>query len=261
MTQSVYQDFNGPIAEIVLNRPQKRNALSIDMWAAIPPLIDQAENNKEIKVVILHGGDAGNFAAGADISEFAKIYNTPETTKASGETIAKALHAIENCSKPTISAIDGICVGGGVSLAMATDIRIASEDSKFGITPSKLGIVYPVGDTKRLLRAVGAATAKDLLFTARLIPAQEALDKKLIDRLATDQTALQSARALSHEISNVSQWSLRATKKMINGIMNEGWDSNSEEAEALFLEGFANEDYQDGHKAFLEKRPAKFTFK
>lgn len=247
------------IAELVLNRPDKRNALSIDMWAAIPELIQRVEDNPGIKVLIIHGGDAGAFAAGADISEFATIYATEASAQASGATIAAALNAVETCPKPTIAAIDGACVGGGVSLAMACDLRIASTASKFGITPAKLGLVYPAGDTRRLLSAIGPGAAKDLLFTGRIFGADEALRLRLIDRLVEDESALSAAQAFAGEIAATSQWSTRAIKRMIAGLQS-GWPDDAAEATALFVEGFSNEDFRDGHTAFLEKRAAKFQF-
>lgn len=260
MTQSIRLDVNPPIAEIVLNKPAKRNALSVDMWAAIPGLVAEANNHPDVKILIIHGGNAGAFAAGADISEFEEIYATRENAKASGDTIAAALNAVEACPKPTLAAIDGACVGGGVSLAMACDLRVASAGSKFGVTPGKLGLVYPAGDTRRLLEAVGPSATKDILFTGRIFPAEEAKALGLIDRLSVKSEALEQARAFAGEIAAISQWSTRATKRMIKGLQS-GWNDTDPDAANLFLEGFSNEDFQDGYKAFLEKRAPNFTFK
>lgn len=260
MTQSIRLRLAPPCAEIILSKPEKRNALSIDMWAAIPGLVDQAVADPETKVLIIHGGDAGAFAAGADISEFEKTYATSESAKASGDAIATALAALENCPKPTIAAIEGACVGGGVSLAMACDLRVASEQSKFGVTPGKLGLVYPAGDTRRLLAVIGPGATKDILFTGRIFLAAEAKEMRLIDRLVDRGAALSAARELAEQIAAISQWSTRATKKMIRGLQS-GWGDDDPKAAELFLEGFSNEDFQDGYKAFLEKRPPNFTFK
>lgn len=260
MTASIRLDFAAPLAEIVLNKPEKRNALSVDMWAAIPRLVEQAIASPDTKVLIIHGGDAGAFAAGADISEFEVTYATKDSAKAAGDAIAAALDAIEACPKPTIAAIDGACVGGGVSLAMACDLRVASAKSKFGVTPGKLGLVYPAGDTRRLLQAIGPGATKDILFTGRIFMAAEAKEMKLVDRLADDRTGLQAAREFASNIAAISQWSTRATKRMIKGLQA-GWDDADPNAAELFLQGFSNEDFQDGYKAFLEKRAPNFTFK
>lgn len=260
MTAKIRLDIAPPLAEIILNQPEKRNALSTDMWAAIPGLVDQADRNPDVKVILIHGGDAGAFAAGADISEFETIYATPESAKASGDRIAAALDAIEQAAKPTIAAIDGACIGGGVSLAMACDIRISGTKSKFGVTPSKLGLVYPASDTRRLLAAIGPGATKDLLLTGRIFLAPEAHEMRLVDRLVDPGAALNAARDFAAQIGSTSQWSAQATKKMIRGLQS-GWSDTHPEAEQLFLDGFSNQDFLDGYKAFLEKRPPKFTFK
>lgn len=260
MTASIRIDFAAPLAEIVLNKPEKRNALSVDMWAAIPGLVDRAIADPDTKVLLIHGGDAGAFAAGADISEFEETYASKESAQAAANTIGAALDAVEACSKPTIAAIDGACVGGGVSLAMACDLRVASGNSKFGVTPGKLGLVYPAGDTRRLLQAIGPGATKDILFTGRIFNAAEAKELKLIDRLADTGSGLDAARDFANQIAQISQWSTRATKQMIKGLQS-GWTDHDPEAADLFLQGFSNEDFQDGYRAFLEKRPAKFTFK
>ncbi|MFN4184295.1 MAG: enoyl-CoA hydratase/isomerase family protein [Hyphomonas sp.] len=253
-------DIAAPLAEIVLNRPERRNALSVDMWTAIPSLVAEANANPEVKLILIHGGTAGAFAAGADISEFETIYATPEAARASGQAIANALDAIERSEKPVIAAIDGACVGGGVSLAMAADLRVAGASARFGITPGKLGLVYPTGDTRRLLAAIGPGATKDILFTGRIFTAEEAKSLGLIDRLVASGTAVEAARAWAGEIACISQWSVRAIKRMISGLQA-GWSEETPEAQSLFLEGFSNEDFQEGYRAFLEKRPAKFTYR
>lgn len=260
MTDDIRLDIAAPFAELVLNRPDKRNALSKAMWAEIPELIAQAEAAESVKVILIHGGDAGAFAAGADISEFETIYATEESAAEAGRTIARALDAVEACAKPAIAAVEGACVGGGVSLAMCADLRIASVGAKFGVTPGKLGLVYPAGDTRRLLSAIGPSATKELLFTGRIISAEDAAIMGLIDRICETGEAVSAARTLGQEIADISQWSTRATKKMIAGLQS-GWTDAAPEAEALFLEGFRNEDFQDGYRAFLEKRPPKFTYR
>ena len=252
MTKSIRLDLAPPIAELVLDQPERRNALSLAMWAEIPARIAEANANPDIKVILLHGGGTGTFAAGADISEFGEIYSTEAAARQSGRIVAAALRAIEESGKPVIAAIEGACVGGGASLAVASDIRIAHAGTTFGITPAKLGLVYPPGDMRRLLQLAGPGTTRDLLYTGRLMPAAEAKSLGLIDRV-TEGPVLDAARALALEIAGVSQWTVRATKRMIRGLQS-GWDEAGPEAEALFLEGFANPDFAEGVRAFLEKR-------
>ncbi|MEM8635497.1 MAG: enoyl-CoA hydratase-related protein [Pseudomonadota bacterium] len=260
MTPNIQLRSNPPISEIVLNAPEKRNAISVAMWAAIPELLAKAVADTSIKVILIHGGNAGAFAAGADISEFASIYATPESAEASAKKIAKALDAVVACEKPVLAAIEGACVGAGVSLAMAADIRIAAQGSRFGVTPGKLGLVYPAGDTQRLMWAVGPGATKDILFTGRIFAVEEAHQMGLVDRLVDEGEALQAAQELAVEIAGISQWSVRATKKMIRGLLNGGAPDDSA-AWQLHLDGFQSEDFQEGYSAFLEKRPAKFTYR
>lgn len=255
---SVRLDLKGHLAEIVLNKPEKRNALSVDMWAAIPNLVQTAVSAPGVKVLIVHGGDAKAFAAGADISEFGTVYADEENTRATSRVTEDALTALETCPKPVLAAIEGACVGGEDSLAMACDLRIASENSKFGVTPAKLGLVYPPSHTRRLIAAVGPGAAKDIRFTGRIFPAAEARDLHLIDRLVASGTALEETRTLARQIAANSQWSVRAAKQMIAGLQS-GWADDDPSALALSREGFSNADFQDGYKAFLEKRPPNFT--
>ncbi len=259
MPGSIRLEHKADISEIILDKPQKRNALSLDMWAALSALISECIARNATKVVIIHGGDTGHFAAGADISEFAVAYSTPEDATASGQTIADALMAVETCPKPVIAAIEGACVGGGVSLALACDIRIADMEAQFGITPAKLGLVYPAGDTRRLLQAIGPGKAKDLLFTGRLFGTDEASNIGLVDRVAPASKARLLARTLAADIATNSQWSTRGIKHMISGLQA-GWLDTDGEALALFVDSFAGEDFNEGQTAFLKKRKANFVF-
>ena len=248
------------IGEIILNKPERRNAMSSDMWEALPGLVRQLEADPSVKTIILHGGTAGAFAAGADISEFETIYATSESAKRSADLISDAVSSLAKCPKPVIAAIEGACVGGGVSLALATDIRIAAEDSKFGVPPAKLGLVYPVDDTRRLIETVGVPAAKDILLTGRLFDCREAHRIGLVTHIAPTGEALERARETARKIAANSLWSHGAMKRTFEAV-KAGWRDDSPEAKALFLESFENEDFQEGYRAFLEKRPAKFTWR
>ena len=145
------------------------------------------------------------------------------------------------------------CIGGGVSLAAACDLRIAASGATFGVTPARLGLVYPPGDMLRLVRLVGPGVAKRLLFTGRIFSAADALAMGLINEMVEAPGILPAARALALEIAAQSQWSVRATKRMMRGF-EEGRGPGSAEAETLFLDGFTNPDFREGVSAFLGKR-------
>lgn len=245
-------------AEIVLSRQEKKNALSVEMWEAIPDLVATANSSENATAIILHGGDC--FAAGADISEFGALYQSNEGASRGAAAIGAALEALETSPKSVIAAIEGPCIGGGVSLAMACDYRIAGTGSRFGVTPARIGLVYPAGDTRRLLAAIGPSKARLLLFTGRIIDHDVASDMGLIDECVDQGSALKTAHALCKEIATRSQWSVRATKAMLQGLRS-GWTDTSPEAEALFLESFRNPDFVEGQRAFTEKRSPKFPIR
>ena len=258
MTDFITLSFNNNIAEIRLNRPDKKNALNVSMWEAIPSLVATANQSEACKSIILHGGDL--FASGADISEFQSLYADDEGAVRGSQAIHNALKALEESRKPVIAAIEGVCIGGGVSLAMACDIRIAGRGTTFGVTPARIGLVYPLGDTRRLVAAIGPSAAKLLLYTGRLVDDTHALSIALIDQLVDAGSALIEARALCAEMGTRSQWSIHATKEMLAGL-EAGWRDDGDNAKRLFLESFRNADFAEGHRAFLEKRQANFPIK
>lgn len=260
MTEKIRIEFTPPLAEIILDAPQRRNALSQDMWAALPARVAEANAHPDVKVILLHGGGNGVFAAGADISEFPVIYATPEAARESGRIIEQALGAIEASAKPVIAAIEGACIGGGVSLAVAADLRMSTATASFGITPARLGLVYPPADIMRLVRLVGPGAAKRLLFTGRIFSTAEAVAMGLLDEITEDAGILPAARALAREIAAQSQWSVRATKQMMRGF-EAGMSPSSPEALDLFIEGFANPDFAEGVSAFLGKRKPDWRVK
>lgn len=247
----------GPIAEIVFNKPERRNALCLSMWQAVPKLLAEATADEAVCVVIFHGGTAKAFAAGADITEFDEIYATAEQAAASSAIITAAVDAIEQCPKPTVAAIEGACVGGGVSIACACDLSFAGDGAKFAVTPGKLGLLYSPGDTRRLVAKVGVSAAKDLLFSGRLIDTAEAVRIGLIDHQLDKGDALAKARAWAETVSELAQSSVQATKTMIKGL-ERGWIDQSPEAQRLFLDAFDGDDFKEGYQAFLEKRTPQF---
>lgn len=250
----VYLQLDGETATLVLNQPSRRNAVSKAMWEAIPDLLSEAASDASIRLLRVTGAGE-HFAAGADISEFETVYATPESSAQYSRSISTAVAALEYFPKPTLAVIHGACVGGGVSIAIACDLRIAATTAKFAITPGKLGLVYPYDDIRRLIALIGPAAAKDLLYSGRLIRAEEAQSLRLIDRLGDDPAAL--AEALCAELLATSQWSLQATKAMIGHVMR----GEANTGEVLFLSSFEAEDFRSGFRAFLDKRPPDFKWR
>jgi enoyl-CoA hydratase/carnithine racemase len=246
-----------PLAEIVISRPSKHNAMSNKMWAALPTFIKAAEADATVKAILIHGGDSDMFSAGADLEDFSTLYATREGALAALDTLAKGNASIAACTKPVIAAIEGNCIGAGLSLAMAADLRVASAGAKFALPPAKLGLSLPIDDLGRVIDAIGKSATKDLLFTARVIEASEAKTMGLINRLAPRGEAIAMARALASDISRLSQWSHGVAKQLMAGC-ERGWDQTTPDAAALFVDGFEKEDFQEGITAFAERRAPNF---
>jgi enoyl-CoA hydratase/carnithine racemase len=250
----VYLTRDGETATLVLNQPARRNAVSSTMWEAIPDLLGDAEADTDIRLLKVTGAGE-HFAAGADISEFETVYATPESAACYSESISAALNALEYFARPTVAVIQGACVGGGVSLAAACDLRIAARSSRFAITPGKLGLVYSYDDVRRLIRRIGDAAAKDLLFSGRLINADEAFRLRLIDRVGDNLDTI--VASVETEMLANSQWSLQAIKTMIRHVSN----GERKEGDVLFLSAFAGEDFQSGFRAFLDRQKPDFKWR
>lgn len=256
MANDIYLEATyGQSATLVINRPAKRNAITVAMWAGIPALVEQAAADPSVKLLFVRGA-GGVFASGADISEMPTVYATPEAALANDDKIQGAMRAIENCPKPVIALIEGPCVGGGCGIALACDLRLGAVGSRYGVTPAKLGLVYGAADTRRLVQAVGLSKAKDILFTGRLLEAQEAREIGLIDILvpASDLDAV--AGGYAAQIASASQFSIRGQKQIL--AMLRGGADDAPKSRALFGASFAGEDFQEGFAAFKQKRPANF---
>lgn len=247
----------GSIAHLVFNRPQARNAVTQAMWRAIPALLAQVAADPALCVLIVRGVDDSAFASGADIAEFEAVYGTPESARVSSDAIDAALTAIASLDRPVIAMIRGVCVGGGCSLALACDLRFAQAGARFAITPAKLGLAYSIGDTRRLIAAVGVARAKDLLFSGRLIDADEAQRIGLADRVIAADRIVEETLAFAATVQTTSRASHAATKRIVQRIMD-GASDDDPEARRRFLDLFAGADFAEGYAAFLAKRKPRF---
>ena len=252
-------DCVNDVATITLNRPDKRNALNEAMWAGLAAAVKRADATTEAKIITIRGG-GGHFAAGADISEFAVVYASRERSAEYSRIVASGVAAIAQAAKPVIAAIEGSCVGGGMAIALACDLRLASTTARCGITPAKLGIVYAFGDTKRLVDAVGPSKAKDIIFTGRIMDAAEALAIGLVDEVHPSDKLESAAAAKCGMIAGNSQWSVRGTKEMIRLIMA-GATSETRETTGKFLDAVEQADFREGRSAFMEKRTPKFPYR
>lgn len=241
----------GAVAHLLIDRADKRNAFTQDMWTALPALVDAAMADDVIRVLVLRAAQPGAFCAGADIAEFGAGAPDAAWRSRNQAAIEHAQLTLARAPKPTIAAIDGDCVGGGCGLAMACDLRVAGAGARFGITPAKLGLVYSLHDTKLLVDLVGPSQAKRILFTAQLIDAAEAHRIGLVDILDGD------ALALAETIAASSPHTTRETKAMIRRILD-GQAEDDDDTRSLFADAFRLPDFAEGVAAFLAKRRPRF---
>ncbi|MGP1281517.1 MAG: enoyl-CoA hydratase/isomerase family protein [Parasphingopyxis sp.] len=246
----------GRIARLLIDRPDKRNAFTQEMWELFPELLAEAMGDEAVRVLLVHASARDSaFSAGADIGEFAAGARDPEWRAKNQAAIRAVQHDLARAPKPTIAVIDQDCIGGGCGIAIACDMRVAGPRARFGITPAKLGLVYSLHDTKLLVDLVGPAQAKRILFTGQLLSAEEAQRIGLVTVLADDPH--EEAAALAETMASVSPHSQRMSKAIVRRILDGQADDDAETA-AQFDAAFEGADFEEGVSAFLEKRKAQF---
>ena len=255
MTDYLRLEIAGGIARLLIDRPEKRNAMDQAMWEAVPPLVARAMADPAVRLLLVGSAHPGPFCAGADIGEFATGSQDPAWRTRNQAAIRGTQIVLARAPKPTIAFIDGDAVGGGCGVALACDIRVASPRARMGITPAKLGLVYPLHDTRLLVDLVGPAQAKRLLFSGMLIDAVEALRIGLVQTVAEDLAS--EVDALATQILAMSPASQRATKAIIQRIAEGAHDDDAASA-AGFDAAFTGPDFHEGVAAFLEKRKPVF---
>ncbi|MCI0753203.1 enoyl-CoA hydratase/isomerase family protein [Teichococcus vastitatis] len=252
----LFERLEGGIARVTFNRPQARNAFTFSMYERLGEFCGQAGEDPEVRAIILTGAGDKAFAAGTDINQF-RAFKTPQDAIEYEARISKILSAIEACPKPVVAAINGACTGGGGAIAAVSDIRIASAHSRYGFPIAKtLGNILSMASFSRLVSLVGPSRAKEMIFTARLIGAEEALQAGLLHEVVPEGGDLQ-ARALevARTIAGNAPLTLRATKEAIRRL---GQKISAEEGEDLVLMCYMSEDFREGMDAFLNKRPPQW---
>ena len=255
--ENVLYEVKAGILYVTLNRPEARNALSPEMWRDISAAVQCAQQDDEVKVVIVSGAGDKALASGADIKE---LHAREHLVQMAG-TATNALKALEDLSKPVICAVNGFALGGGCELAMACDIRVATRRSRFGQPEVNLGLIPGAGGTQRLTRLVGLGKAKELIFTGAILSAEEAMSIGLVNRVTEDtrEAVMAEAEAIAHQIMAKGPVAVSMAKICIN------MGSNTDMATGLMLERMAQtialstNDRKEGTAAFIEKRTAQFT--
>jgi enoyl-CoA hydratase/carnithine racemase len=260
-TERVQTWLDASTLHIRFNNPARHNALSVDMWEAVPALLHQAQSDDRVRLVVFSGAGEKSFVSGADISQFEDMRAAQEAVTRYEHMAENALMSILDFSKPTLSCIRGYCIGGGVNVAISCDIRIASSDSVFSIPAARLGLGYRYSAMKNLVDLIGPGAAKDLFFTARKIDASEARSMGLISRVCAPEQlpALLAEYTSAMEVN--APLTIRAAKAITAEILKPSPDLDRALCQQLIRGCFDSADYAEGRKAFMEKRKPVFTGK
>jgi enoyl-CoA hydratase/carnithine racemase len=246
------------VAVIRFNHPEKHNAMSVEMWEGLAFALTAARDHPDTRVLILAGEGGKAFVSGADISQFERNQSTPEERAEFGRRAGAYRGLLANFPKPTISCIQGYCIGGGLGLALGTDIRIASSGSQFGIPAAKLSIAYPFSGLQALNSLVGPSWARLLLYSAMRIDAAEAERIGLITRRVADDDLWPHTLDLAQRIASNAPLSVYAAKITIDQILKDPTERDMAAIRAIAARCANSEDAQEGRRAFMEKRAPQF---
>jgi enoyl-CoA hydratase/carnithine racemase len=248
---------DGAIGWIVFDHVERRNAITGEMWRAIPGAANSLDDDGEVRVIVLRGAGDEAFVAGADISEFEQLRSGASGQEYEAEN-ARAFAAVAGVAKPVVAMIHGFCIGGGVALALSADLRYAAEDAVFAIPAARLGLGYPVAGIRSLANVVGYSTAKEILFAARRLDAAEALARRLVNAVVPKRDLEATVRAIAGEIAANAPLTIRSAKCVLDELARDTGAHDWTAAEESIRACFASEDYREGVRAFLEKRRAQF---
>jgi len=258
LTDKIIVEKSDGIGRFIFNQPQKHNAISFEMWQGISRAMSDFAADDSVRVIILSGAGKKAFSAGADISEFAELRATREGVEEFERGAVKAHEDLTTIDKPTIAMIQGYCIGGGAGIALCCDLRIASEEARFGIPAAKLGLAYRWDDVYPLVQLVGASFAKEILFTGRQFSAEEALQMGLVNRVVPRSELESYVGEYAERIASNAPLTVRSAKRTIGEALKDPGDRDLDMVSELVDACFASDDYAEGRKAFMEKRKPEF---
>ena len=249
------------IGTLILNQPNKRNAISFEMWRDFPKAMAELEADADVRVIVLRGAGDKAFSAGADISEFGVRRSTPEQRTLYSEYEHATTSSLRNSPKFIIARIDGVCIGGGAEVALDCDIQIASDRSRFAITPARIGLGYPVADVNRLVQNLGPRNAKEILASGRHYTADEAKGIGWINHVVSSDELDEFVNGYAAGIAENAPLSVAAAKITVNELIKNPSDRNITTCDSAVEACYLSNDYIEGQKAFREKRSPKFSGK
>ena len=258
ITEKLKLEKSDGIGRLVLNQPDRRNALSFEMWRDLPAAVAELENDPAVRVIVVTGAGDKAFSAGADISEFGEYRSTPAQRTLYRHHEHAACAALRDCAKFVVARIDGVCVGGGAEVALECDVQIASDRSRFAITPARIGLGYSIDDVARLVRYVGPRNAKEILATGRFYSAAEAKSIGWINHVVPAAELDDFVAGYVLGVSQNAPLSVRAAKLTVNELVKDPQDRDIAACENAVEDCYTSADYVEGQKAFAEKRPPQF---
>jgi enoyl-CoA hydratase len=258
-TDKMLSRKEGGVGYVIFNNPERHNAVSLEMWAATTDILESFRNDADVRVVVLTGAGGKSFVSGADISKFESERSSTEAVKHYNATVGKANQTVYEFPKPTIAMIKGYCIGGGLGLALCCDMRIASDNSKFGVPAAKLGLGYSYPGLKRLVDVVGPAFAKEIFYTGRQFDAAEAREMGLVNRIVPPDALEGYVKNYSDIIAANAPLTLKAVKFIVGEAVKDESQRNLTRAAELVENCFTSQDYTEGRRAFMEKRKPVFT--
>ena len=246
------------IGWVIFNNPEKRNAMSPDMYQAMGAALEDYATDATVRVVILKGAGEKAFVSGADISKFAQNRSTPDQVRDSEARSEAANRALRECPKPTIAMIRGYCMGGGLGVAIACDLRIASDDSRFGVPAAKLGVGYRYSGLQRLSDIVGPSFTAEIFYTGRQFSSQEALQMGLVNRVLPPAELEAYVMDYARTMANNAPLTLAAVKRCLVEMRKDPGERDLELCQSMVEACFASSDFIEGRTAFMEKRKPAF---
>ena len=258
MAGAIGAEKEGAIGWVVLDNPARLNALDSALWRALPKAMAQFDADPEVRVIVLRGEGEKAFAVGMDISEFETSRTTPEQVAAFDRLIDEALHALQASPKPVVAMIRGFCMGGGVEISLACDLRYCSDDVQMAIPAARLGLGYGIDGTRRLVETVGHANAREIFFTGRRYDAAEAFSIGLVHRIVPAAELEAFVRKTAEGMAENAPLTIAASKILIEEFVRPAGEPDLAKGLAAIERCALSEDYQEGRKAFMEKRKPRF---
>jgi enoyl-CoA hydratase len=255
----ILQSVTDGVGVITLNNPEKRNAMSLEMWEGFGHALVELRDDPDIRVVVLTGAGDKAFVSGADISQFEKTRHNAEASEEYSRRSAAQRALLADYPKPVIACIRGFCLGGGMQVAMLADIRLASDNSQFGIPAAKLGIAYGFDGLRNLVSLVGPSWARLIMYTGMRIDSAEALRIGLVDRVIADGELWNATMEIARTISTNAPLAIKAAKITIAEVLKDPDQRNMDAIKQIGVACMDSEDFREGRRAFMEKRKPKFT--